>query len=68
MSAKMIEVEVRNVYGRPAIYPLNEAARLAAEMKGTKTLTQNDLRILAKLGHRIRELTPAKLDSTGGVK
>ena len=53
-----IEVEVRNVYGKPVIYPANEAARIAAELIGAKTFQQRHLRQLQKLGHEVAVVAP----------
>lgn len=41
---KTIEVFVRSVYGVQKIYPANEAAKLLAEIAGTKTLSGEVLR------------------------
>lgn len=49
----VIEIFVRNVYGKPTIYPANEAAELLAELSGKRTLSQRDLDIAHKLGHTV---------------
>lgn len=56
-----IEVEVRSVYGRPAIYPANEAAKIAAELVGAKTLQQRHIALLVKMGHEVVEVASPKL-------
>jgi hypothetical protein len=46
----VIEVSVRNVYGRPTIYPANGAAERLANISGTKTLSAKNLVDAAELG------------------
>jgi hypothetical protein len=36
--SKLIEIEVRSVYGNDLIYPVNEAAKVLANIAGKKTL------------------------------
>lgn len=38
-----VEVEVRNVYGVPTVYPVNEQAVKLAKLAGSKTLTKRTL-------------------------
>jgi hypothetical protein len=54
-----IEVEVRAVYGTSKVYPINDAARVVAELAGTSTLTLRALDLARKLGHEIVDVTPA---------
>lgn len=51
-SQKLI-VQVRNVYGTPAVYPVNETASLFAQIAGTKTLTHPTLQLAERLGFLI---------------
>jgi hypothetical protein len=46
-------VRVRNVYGTPAVYPVNETAHAFARIAGTKTLTHLALAEAEKLGYQI---------------
>ncbi len=48
-----IEIEVRNVYGVPTIYPVNDQAKLLAKLAGTKTLTNASLALVAQMGFSI---------------
>lgn len=48
-----ITVEVRDIYGNRVIYPLCEAARLFAQIAGTKTLTQQSIKCIKALGYSI---------------
>lgn len=44
-----VELEVRDVYGTPKAYPANEAARIFAQMLGSKTLTKRVLEFVDAL-------------------
>ena len=47
----ILKVKLRSVYGRPAIYPVNDAAAGLAAVAGTATLTPSVLNIAkAQLG------------------
>jgi hypothetical protein len=46
-------VRVRNVYGVPAVYPVNETAVAFAKIAGTKTLSHPVLCEAEKLGYMI---------------
>lgn len=58
-TAKTIRVEVRDVYGLPKVYPVCDKARLFAQIAGTKTLAQDDLRAIHHLGYSIEAATSA---------
>ena len=51
-------IEVRNVYGIATVYPVCEAAKLFAQIAGTKTLTHHTLALAERLGYLI-EAAPA---------
>jgi hypothetical protein len=44
-------VEIRDVYGRPTVYPVCDTARAFAALTGTKTLTPRDLNTIRSLGY-----------------
>ena len=46
-------IEIRSNYGRLAAYPVNETARLFADMVGSKTLTHGALCYIERLGYLI---------------
>lgn len=46
-------VHIREVYGRPTVYPVNETAKLLAQLAGTKTFTPQALATVAKLGYNV---------------
>jgi len=60
LAPRVIEIEVRNVFGNFTIYPANENAELIAAIAGTKTLTNAALAYAERLGFTIREVTKAK--------
>jgi ATP phosphoribosyltransferase len=53
MEDKKIVVSVRSVYGADKIYPACETAKLFADIAGTTTLREQDLRRIQKLGYHI---------------
>lgn len=59
-NARVVEIEVRNVYGNFTIYPINEAAKLFAEIAGTKTLTNKTLALAERMGFAIKEVFQAR--------
>lgn len=46
-------INIKDVYGKPTVYPVNETAKLLADLAGTKTLTPQALAIIAKLGYDV---------------
>ena len=50
-----IIVEVKDVYGKPLVYPINEEATLFAMIAESKTLTPRVLDIIESLGFKIVE-------------
>lgn len=53
-NGKVLLVRVRNVYGTPTIYPVNEPAALIARIAGTKTLTHDALIAAEQLGFTVQ--------------
>ena len=51
--AAALLIEVRNVYGEPKAYPACPAARIFADIAGTKTLTAATLHLAQQLGYRV---------------
>lgn len=45
-----VQVEVRDVYGTPKVYPANSCARLFAKLTRTKTFRAEDLDVIRELG------------------
>lgn len=57
-----IEVTVRMVYGKPKVYPHNDAARTLAALAGTDTLTARTLDLAKQLGHSVHEIVRPQLE------
>lgn len=53
MFDNLIQVTIKSVYGREAIYPANRQAERLAALVGTKTLTQSTLRDAVTMGFRL---------------
>ena len=56
-----ITVAIRDVYGKPAAYPMDEAARIFADIAGTTTLTDMTLKRIVALGYQIN-VTQRKIE------
>lgn len=54
-----IEIEVRSVYGSLKVYPVNEQAKLLAQIAGTTTLTHATLCFAERMGFSIVEVFPS---------
>ncbi len=50
---KTIRVQAKQVYGNQTYYPACVEAQLMADVAGTKTITENTLRILKRAGYEI---------------
>lgn len=57
----IVQVEVRNVYGVKAVYPVNREALIFAQIAGTKTLTPAALSDIKLLGVTIEQVHTDKL-------
>jgi len=54
--SKIIEVEVKSVYGNTLIYPANDAAKALARIAGKKTLSVSNLQNASALGLEVVEV------------
>ena len=52
-----ITIELKWQYGNCAFYPLCETSKSFAQIAGTKTLTQDALRIIKAMGYEIIQTT-----------
>jgi hypothetical protein len=52
-----ITIELKWQYGNCAFYPLCETSKRFAQIAGTKTLTQDALRIIKAMGYEIIQTT-----------
>lgn len=57
--SKIIEVEVKSVYGNTLVYPANDAARTLAAIAGKKTLSVTDIKNACALGLEVVEINRA---------
>jgi hypothetical protein len=53
---KVIEIEVRSVYGNDLIYPVNDGAQALARIAGKKTLSVSDLQNASSIGLEVVEV------------
>lgn len=44
---------IKSVYGKDLIYPVDDEAKLFAELLGKKTFTRLDLKTIEALGHKV---------------
>lgn len=58
---QIVEVNLKSVYGETKAYPINEAAKIFANIAGTKTLTMQTLRSIRDLGYEIKCVDPLAL-------
>lgn len=56
----LVQIEVRRVYGVPAIYPVNDIAKIFAMIAGTKTLTKAVINDIKLLGFTIEQVSTQK--------
>lgn len=49
----IIQVQIKQVYGREMIYPVNDPAHVVCFLTGRKTMTRQDIDKLKQLGHTI---------------
>lgn len=57
-----IEIEIKNVYGKINIYPINAEAKVFAELLGQKTLTMDNLALIKLLGYKVKKIENEELD------
>lgn len=57
-----IEIEIKNVYGKINIYPINAEAKVFAELLGQKTLTLRDIAIIKTLGYKVKKVENEELN------
>jgi len=50
-----IHVEMKNVYGNNLIYPVCLQAKLLTALTGQKTLTQDAINIIKRLGYKLKQ-------------
>ena len=53
---RIVQVQVKNVYGKATVYPANETAEIFAAIAGTKTLAPLVLAYARRLGFDIQQV------------
>jgi hypothetical protein len=61
MTKQIVQVTVRNVYGKETVYPANSLAEKLANLSGKKTFTHRDLGLIESMGFVIFEVHPNHL-------
>lgn len=54
----IVEIQIKNVYGKENIYPVNETAKDFATLTGNKTLSRGQLSIIQGMGYNIKVVQP----------
>ena len=62
-----IQVEERTNYGSKRYYPISADAEMIARLKGNRTLTAQDLKIIAGYGHSVQVLPANPALNFGGA-
>jgi hypothetical protein len=65
---KQITVEVRDIYGQIKFYPHCQDAKVFASIANTKTLTEETVRQVMKLGYKVKTLERSSKFIEGEVK
>lgn len=50
----IIEVQLKQVYGRDRIYPINDAAKKFAQLIKKKTFDMSEIKLLSEIGFEIK--------------
>lgn len=64
----VITVRVRELYGVTKFYPECDNAKVFAQIAGTTTLTETNLRRIMKLGYLLKVLHPTNQFTEGELK
>ena len=59
--SRIVQVQVKNVYGKATVYPANETAEFFAAIAGTKTLSPVVLAYARRLGFDIKQVEAYQL-------
>lgn len=63
-----IQIEMKEVYGETKVYPVCERAKLFARIAGTKTLTNEVLKDVERLGYQLELVVNPKYLELIGAK
>ncbi len=56
IASKVVEVELRNVYGNNLMYPVNETAHKFARLIGAKTFNRHHVNMMRDLGYVVGQV------------
>lgn len=56
--AIQLTVRIKNVYGKPLVYPVCEQSKLLAKLADKITFTTEDIKIIEQLGYEFKVETP----------
>jgi len=65
VARRVVEIEIRDVYGKSLAYPLNREAGLIAELSGHRTLTRGALSLAEGLGFEIEVVNRRSVEELG---
>tara|TARA_R100000951_G_scaffold23284_1_gene19446 strand:- start:318 stop:491 length:174 start_codon:yes stop_codon:yes gene_type:complete len=52
-----LEIQVKNIYGRDVVYPVCEKSQLLTRLSGNRTLTDEAIAVIKKLGYTFTTTT-----------
>ena len=55
LEKNVLHVEKKNVFGNDLVYPICLQARLLTSLTGQKTLTQDAINIIKRLGYKLKQ-------------
>jgi hypothetical protein len=55
LEKNVLHVEKKNVFGNDLVYPICLQARLLTSLTGQKTLTQDAINIIKRLGYQLKQ-------------
>ena len=63
-----IQIEMKEVYGETKVYPVCERAKIFAQISNTKTLTNETLKNIERLGYQLELVVNPKYLELIGAK
>ena len=55
LEKNVLHVEKKNVFGNDLVYPICLQARLLTSLTGQKTLTQDAINVIKRLGYQLKQ-------------
>jgi len=52
-----LEVQIKNNYGREMVYPICEKSQLLTRLSGNRTLTEEAIAVIKRLGYTFKTTT-----------